>query len=418
MKPETMASDFKLSEDVESLICRGSELAPRREGQKAKSWQFVRERIVQRDRRQIRVRRQMPALIGLGLGGATAVAFLWLGFRTVNPKFEQAGASSSRNSGGWRALDLGPVGHMTLAPGARLRLPNPEPGPNDPYRVTLDEGQLCAQVNHRDPVRQGPFQIDAKDLRVTDVGTRFCVVAGSGPSWVSVEEGHVQVRGSAPEAVLVGGGESLSADDPRLTNAPPAPAPNAAEPSPAAAPAAESVPAHGSSAKRVQASGELSLENALYEAGLRARETHEGSRALAIWDRYRHRFPHGVFAAEVDLARLRELAAEWRSSQVLTAADEFSHSNPDPWRGGEAELIRADTLRLRLARPSEALPIYERVVRSERQAMLHERALYGLCMSLHALSREAEARERYRLYLERFPTGAHRAELDRLMSPD
>jgi hypothetical protein len=79
-------------------------------------------------------------------------------------------------------------------------------------------------------------------------------------------------------------------------------------------------------------------------------------------------------------------------------------------------LIRADTLRMQLARPAEALPVYERVIGTERQTALGERALYGICLSLHAMSREVEAKDRARQYLQRFPAGAHRAELERLSS--
>ena len=51
----------------------------------------------------------------------------------------------------------------------------------------------------------------------------------------------------------------------------------------------------------------------------------------------------------------------------------------------------------------------------ERRAALRERALYGLSLSLDALSRYSEARSRAREYLRQFPRGEHAAELARLV---
>jgi len=360
MKPDTSHPELKLSSEDEMLVLKGCEIAPRQDWQRAASWRAIRDRITRRERWRRVAAQQLRTWAGLALGGATAVVFLWIASTRLHNRVSgQASGTTAQRSEAWRDVALGSVGHLSVAPGARLRLPTPEPGPDDPYRVTLDEGQLCAQVNHRDPVRQGPFQVDAQGLRIVDLGTRFCVVAGNGPSWVSVEEGSVQVHGEAPEPVIVSGGESLSADDPRLASLPPAPSVVDPDPSNTATPHRPARRPTG-----------LSIENSRYEAGMRARDAHNGREALAIWEDYRRRFPQGVFSAEVDLLRLRELASEGKTALVLEASEEFSRAHPGHWRGAEADLIRADALRVQLARPSEALPLYQRVLAVERQASL------------------------------------------------
>jgi hypothetical protein len=411
MRLEPTRSDLELSEEAERIVQEGRVPAPRRMWHQGSSWRAIEARI-HRQRRP-----QTAVLICFALSGYAALAIMAAGIHVDRSRL---GGVKALPSAAWREIDLGPVGRLSLAPGARIRLPTPEPKPEDPYRVTLDEGQLCAQVNHRDPLRQRPFEVDAPDLKVIVVGTRFCVFAGSEPSWVAVEEGRVQVQGGADEAVFVAAGECLQANDPRLVRAP-VPSPGVvASIAPMEAPSPRGITRRAPSPAPRQSrdSNGLSLENAAYESGLRAIEAHRGAEALAVWEDYRQRFPQGVFGAEVDLYRLRELAAEGRAVLALSAADEFAREHPADWRRPEEELIRADVLREQLHQPAQSLPIYERLIASERQASLSERAFYGLCMSERALSRRVEAAARFRQYLQRFPDGQHRDEVERLLTSE
>ncbi len=411
MKRESARSGPELSAQAKLIVDGGRNLPPRRAWDRASTWRAIDSRIL-RHRRW-----QSGALVGVGLGGLVALGVLllapWLGGQ---PRTQ----ARVQRSAAWREIDLGPVGRLTLAPGTRVRLPSPEPNPDDPYRLDLDEGQLCAQINHRDLARQGPFEVDAPQLKVIVVGTRFCVFAGQGASWASVEEGRVRVQGGTESSVVVGAGQCIRADEPRLAFVePPVPSSTAT--------AIDLGGLRASSTARIDArvpsptqSGPsaLSVESALYEAGLKATENHEGARSLAIWDEYRIKYPGGVFATEVDLYRLRELAAEAPAPMVISAAEEMSRNHRGDWRGSEADLIEADVMRLRLGRPADALPLYERVLASERRADLAERAAYGQCMSVRSLAREVEAKARFKQYLERFPSGRHRAEIERLLTSD
>jgi hypothetical protein len=332
------------------------------------------------------------------------------------------GKGSSAIARGWREIDLGTVGHLSLAPGAKIRLPAPDPGPGEAYRVTLDEGQICAQVSHRDMARQGPFLVEAKELLVTVVGTRFCVFAGNEPSWVSVDEGRVRVEARGGPVVAVSAGESVHSNDARL-QIPEVPVVGqmvaAPVPSVARAPAPLGSPAHELVSTAMPVPGaDLAAENLLYEKALQLGAARDLSGSLAVLDEYRQKFPRGVFAAEVDMQRVRALAESQQYAQALSAAEEFDLAHPGDWHEGEVQLARADLLREHFNRPASAAELYERVLASERRAALRERALYGVCVSLDALSRYDEARVRAHEYLRLFPHGEHAGELARLQTAE
>jgi hypothetical protein len=358
----------------------------------------------------------------LALASCAGIALL-VGARTGHPF---AGLNNRLNKNlsasveGWRELDLGAVGRLSLGPGARVRLPTPAPAPSEAYRVTLDEGQICAQVNHRDLAHQGPFFVEARGLQVTVVGTRFCVYAGKEPSWVSVDEGRVRVEAKGGPTVAVSAGESVHADDPRLQPIEaPAPAPVAAAPvlmsAPTPAPLASLPLHHNVTTAMPVASSDLAAENLLYEEGLRRDEARDVGGSLAIWEQYHQKYPHGVFAAEVDVRRVRALADGQQYAQALALAEAFEQAHPGDWHDGEMQITRADLLRERFNRPASAAALYERVLARERRGAVRERALYGLSLSLDALSRYDEAHTRAREYLRQFPHGEHASELARLL---
>jgi hypothetical protein len=400
---------------AERIATLGSELKGRDAFRRAASWQVINGRVMRA--------RTQRAVTGwsLALASCAGIALL-VGARVGHP-LVGVGRNLNVTAEGWRDIDLGAVGRLSLGPGARVRLPTPEPGPGEAYRVTLDEGQICAQVNHRDPVRQGPFLVEAEGLLVTVVGTRFCVYAGHEPSWVSVDEGRVRVEARGSPTVAVSAGESVHADDPRFQpiESPIAPAPAMSVP----AVSAEMAVAEPTSSHRYVSTavptlvatppGDLGAENFLYEQGLRLGEARDVAGSLAVWDQYHQRFPHGVFAAEVDVRRVRAFTDGKDYAQALSAAEEFEQAHPGDWRDSEVQLIRADLLREQFSRPASAAPVYERVLSTERRGALRDRALYGLYLSLDALSRYDEARVRAHEYLRQFPHGAHAAELSRLV---
>ena len=340
MKPES-PSDPSLTPLAERIALLGSELTERQGWRKAASWQIVSGRISRA--------RTQRVVVGWGLALASCAGVALLvgtrsGHRTVGLE-RSATAAASAGAEGWREIDLGTVGRLSLAPGARVRLPTPEPSPGETYRVTLDEGQICAQVNHRDLAQVGPFLVEAQGLRVTVVGTRFCVYAGKEPSWVSVDEGRVRVDARGSATVAVSAGEIVRADDPRL-QIPEAPVPAVASPESASvsASAVEATQVSPGPARRYVATAmptspeDLAAENALYETGLQLGKARDVAGSLAVWEQYHQKFPHGVFAAEVDVRRLRGLTDQKQYVQALAAAEEFEQSHPGDWHDAEVQL--------------------------------------------------------------------------------
>jgi len=238
---------------------------------------------------------------------------------------------------GWRQVDLGSVGKLSLSASASVRLPASAPALGDPYSVNLESGELCAAIAHRDTEKQGPFVVEASSLRVVVVGTRFCVSAGDTPesSWVSVEDGRVRVERDGRSAT-VSAGEVLQGGDPAL-RAPPSVPRAAVAPTPGVSSsrkagtcaATDPLPVRRRCLWRLAGGDDLAAQNALYMLGLLARdEERDGLAALSIWQTYRKRFSHGAMTAEIDLAMLKELTAQDRFDEVVTISDQFLGSFP------------------------------------------------------------------------------------------
>ncbi len=398
--------DSSLPPRAQRLVTLGKDLRPRDREERLASWRAVEQRVT-----PIRSRGPVLSVAAAALAtcAASGLLFFWAHKVLVNQESKVAVSSD-----GWREIDLGSVGRLSLAPGARVRLPQPVPDA-DPYAVTLDRGELCAQINHRDLVRDGPFLVEAPDIRVTVIGTHFCVFSDSEPSWVSVEEGRVRVDLRGRETVFVGAGQTVRADDLRLQPPTPAPSP------PPGGVRTESQPAlapRRASGDRSGVQGDLAAQNLLYRSGLSAQRERGAAAALAIWDSYRARYPNGLFTTEVDLRRVRALRVVAAPTSALTAAEAFERVHPDDWRGDEVALIQADLLREKLDRPADALAIYRRLLATAQEDRWRERATYGAYRSLVALSRPDEARAQARAYVVEFPHGAHENELLGLASPE
>jgi hypothetical protein len=349
------------------------------------------------------------------MAAATTCAVVAIGLWRAHESARPIAPSTLTSADGWKEIELKGVGRLSLAPGGRIRLPEPPPGTSDTFAVTLDRGQLCAQIEHRDQVRQGPFIVEAPGLRVTVVGTRFCVFADRDhPSWVFVEQGRVRVDAGGKENVSLGAGECLRADDPWLLPPVPIPAP----PGGLAVAEGQTTIAHHQAGAHLAPGRDLADQNLLYQNGVLAERTLGPSGALELWERYRQRYPDGVFTAEVDLRRVRALSEVNRAEAALAAAEEFNEHHPQDWRGNEVELIRADLLRAKFNRPADALAIYRRILGAEGKTAWHERATYGAYRSLLALSKTSEARDEARQYLTRFPNGEHVHELSGQISSE
>jgi hypothetical protein len=318
---------------------------------------------------------------------------------------------------GWRHVDLGTVGQLTVSESASLRLPANEASPHAGYTVGLDSGEMCAAIAHRDVPKEGPFVVETASLRVVVVGTRFCVSAGetTDASWVSVQDGQVRVERSGRSA-MVSAGETLHGGDPLLA-APKAKAVHsvkATSASTSTCPATDPLPTRRRCLWRLAGGDDLAAQNALYTLGLLARDQEgDGVAALSIWQTYRHRFAHGVMAAEVDLAVLSELTSQGRYGDALNVSDEFLAEYPSYFHAGEVRLKRADLLRTRLGRPAEAQDAYRNILATESSPALRGEALFGLGLSQEAMGLAADAQTTWNRYQMEFPGGRHSSEVSR-----
>ncbi len=389
----------ELPPDAEGLLSTGGSLRDRSYRQRAATWRAVEARALGGETRWVAASGSFALTCAV-----LAVVFL----RTQSMHFLPLPQLASD----WREIDIAGVARITLAPGAHARFPVSGPAQGETYRVTLDEGQLCAEVVHRDLTVQGAFVVEADGLQVISIGTHFCVFAGDGPSWVAVEEGRVRVEGTGSAAAFVAGGGSLRADDAQLVAIA---TPRALPPSfPEVVRQAPNAPLVLGTARHTKSS--LADQNRLYQTGLSLVRASKPLEALAVWDEYGNRYQRGVFAAEVERRRVLALTEGGRFAEALIAASQFQDKHADDWRSEEIALTRADLLRERFDRPADALAIYDRLRAGASQPMLRERALYGSYLSLVALSRTSDARARARDYLQLFPSGEHSDELARSLA--
>jgi hypothetical protein len=385
--------------DAEELVTRGSALHDRLLHRKQASWQGVRRRIALR-------RRQAAFAAGtLALASLLVAALV-----TADWRPERRTSPSARMSDGpqWREIDLPGTGRLSLAPGSRARLPVPEPSPEDSYRATLDRGQLCAQVNHRDPVRQGPFVVEAPGLRVSVVGTRFCVFAPQGSAWVAVQEGRVRVEGENGEPVELAAGESLHADDARLlwTASGSRSIPGLDSPAPSLAP----TPQHVRRSPEAERSGGLGTltEAAALRQVVNLRDNPVAAKgAMQV---YRNLFPKGALAHEADVLELQiDLTAgdEAAALALLGKMEIDEKTTPDKRR--ELEVIHGELL-ARSGRCSAALELFRSAIDEPNPPDVMERAMFGEGSCLLTMGLWTESRKALTGYLDRFPKGRFRGQ--------
>jgi hypothetical protein len=340
----------------------------------------------------------------------------------------------------WITVDLRSDGQLFATATASFQIPSVPAAAHEPYVVTLDRGELCAQVSHRDQGTQGPFIVQAPTIRAVVVGTRFCVFAGATPaaSWVKVEEGLVQVERVGAGSLLAAAGALVHAG----ATHPPDEGPLAALDPTSPIPRAEPTDSTGRTARPAgraargtlssclagpvelrerclwhEAGGEgLAAENALYLLGTMARDRqHDGTAALSLWETYRHRFPQGALSAETSWNIFSELLAERRYDQALSESDEFLRRHENFSRVGEVKLRRAEILR-DLGRMGEAVDAYRKLLAEETRPTLRDDALFGLGTCQARLGAAGEAQATWERYQREFSAGRHRAEVVRQLN--
>jgi hypothetical protein len=90
----------------------------------------------------------------------------------------------------------------------------------------------------------------------------------------------------------------------------------------------------------------LRAESALYQAGWIAwRDLHNPSRALAIWERQRDRFPSGVLRREVHASIIDVLVSLRHSVRARREIDDYLRADPNGLRSAEMHFVRGTLLR-------------------------------------------------------------------------
>ncbi len=221
------------------------------------------------------------------------------------------------------------------------------------HRPSIERGSARMSVPHQPPGWR--FSVTAGPYVVTVVGTKFDVRVASRMVGVDVSEGIVEVWHGTHSTRLVAGDswhgplypeESLPVQ-PSL-----APTPTA-DNSPAVTPArgkpslqtsqslldAQAALQAGNSSKAVEiltrtAQGNgPAAENAAYELGRIARYHLDHPRqAVALWDKYRIRFPSGLLRTEADLSIVETLSHMGDVRAALAEADAFVTRHPDSER--------------------------------------------------------------------------------------
>jgi transmembrane sensor len=263
-------------------------------------------------------------------------------------------------------------------------------------RPQVESGQARFEVPHQAPGNR--FAVAAGPYVISVVGTKFRVGVTEGRVSVEVEEGVVEVsRGDRTVRLTEGDswggpvhGPAPSAAEhrsirrtPRVASASPPSSPVAAAPLFAPAPvvneplataplasssktatpeiaAAGSIPA---SAELKQARAALNegrsedaldmlsrcakgtgpaAENAAYEMGRVLRDRlHRPKAAVAAWNQYRSRFPHGLLRAESDLSIVETLASLGENKAALAEAEAFLARYPRSERREEVSKLAA-----------------------------------------------------------------------------
>lgn len=476
----------RASERAVALLREASALRPWTRGEREETLRLLRRCLP-----AAAPRRQRAVLVPFAL--ATA-----LGLLVVVPLALHERRASARRGAppAVRHVDLGAVGQLSVVEGADFSLLSGNGAAAD--HLVLRAGRVCAHIEHREvsfealaatptpvaealpaprvvrgpgavagatagvaaggelatpvgpgalPVPRGaggersPFLVEAPDLRVIVIGTRFCVEVSGEHTQVSVSEGKVRVENRAGGSAFVVAGQAVSSADaatwaapprfPLTALPPPAPAPSlaarAAVDRAAVAPTPGSlVPARTTDAcvrersldareacyGQLLAGDDLVAQEALYSLAVMERdERRDGRAALSFFRAYVGRFPGGTLAPEASQNVLSELEREAQPDAALAAANDYLRRFPSEARAPQVQLLRAKILRDELGRPAEALAAYEGALRGALWPALREEALFSKGLCEQRLGRTAAARTSNKAYLLEFPNGRYAAQL-------
>ena len=218
------------------------------------------------------------------------------------------------------------------------------------HRPSVEKGSARLSVPHQPPGWR--FSVTAGPYVVTVVGTKFEVRIANRTVGVEVTEGVVEVwRGSHSTRLVAGDAWNgpLSPEESQSAAAVAAPAerPQQVSPTPAKSTAvasrnlqeAQAALSAGDAGKAMeilsraaQGSGP-SAENAAYELGRITRyNLNRPRQAVALWDKYRTRFPAGLLRTETDLSIVETLAQMGEVHAALAEADAFIARHPNSER--------------------------------------------------------------------------------------
>jgi TolA-binding protein len=164
---------------------------------------------------------------------------------------------------------------------------------------------------------------------------------------------------------------------------------------------------------RLARAGGPRAELALYERGrLLLNHLGDPAQARAVFLEQRRRFPRGSLRPDVDLFLVESLLASSRLDEAAREIEAFLALHPRSERADEVRLLRAHIARekgdcRRARRDYDPL-----ATRADR---VGEQASYFSAYCLRELGDLAGARRRLLEYLERFPRGAHRANVERAL---
>jgi ferric-dicitrate binding protein FerR (iron transport regulator) len=387
------------------------------------------------------------ALAGWGLAAATAVALVVREPSRVSKPGVTTGAvvaaasatdvSVPDGTADWEPVSLGSEGNLRVKPGSRLEItagsavatasadatpkdPNTTAATSGARRILLRDGELCAQITHRDVPKQGPLVVEAPQMKVVVIGTKFCFETNPRTARVRVTEGRVRVETPQGTSAFVAAGEEIRSDDERLRGVPhgaliPATLDVPAAPAPEVEGCAGLGGVDRASCFRHVADGKgLAAQNALYGLGLLARQQHDGPAALRYWHDYQKRFPHGVLAPEASLGILGELMAERSYSEAVDEADSYLKAFPDGLVA-EVTLAKAEILQTGLNSPDSAIPIYLGLLTGDLSPSVRQEVLYSMGLSEQAEGYSSQARELWERYLATYPRGPHAAQVSQLL---
>ncbi|MFT8559949.1 MAG: FecR domain-containing protein [Acetobacter sp.] len=146
--------------------------------------------------------------------GASLAACIVMAWGVFDPPVRLLlGADDLTGTGETKVIDLADGGTVTLAPRSAIAFE----GSRSSRHMRLLQGEAWFDVRH-DAMR--PFRVAARDLGVTDIGTRFDVRLGSAETDVSVEVGAVEVSADNVPAIseTLRAGQTLSVSTTHLVS--------------------------------------------------------------------------------------------------------------------------------------------------------------------------------------------------------